>query len=125
MQQPRVQFPMVTGVKTELHVLRKGQLMGVPSLNDLAEDGTLNKTNQPKECFFYIKGHVALDINPGRIYDTLLLQLISGDLLSAYPHRQFLTLPGILDSRSALSNSYPNANVPSREAVCIIFMILV
>ena len=28
------------GVFTELHVLRKGQRMGVPSLNDLAVDGT-------------------------------------------------------------------------------------
>ena len=28
------------GVFTELHVLRKGQLMGVPSLNDLAVEGT-------------------------------------------------------------------------------------
>ena len=35
------------GVFIELHVLRKGQLMGVPSLNDLAVDGTLNTTNQP------------------------------------------------------------------------------
>ena len=33
--------------KTELNVLRKGQLMGVPSLNDLNVDGTLNTTNQP------------------------------------------------------------------------------
>ena len=31
------------GVKTELHFLRKGQYMGVPSLNDLAVDGTQNK----------------------------------------------------------------------------------
>ena len=29
------------------NVLRKGQKMGVPSLNDLAVDGTLNTTNQP------------------------------------------------------------------------------
>ena len=28
------------GVKTELHILRMGQLMRVPSLNDLAVDGT-------------------------------------------------------------------------------------
>ena len=35
------------GVKPELHVLPKGQLIGVPSINDLAVDGTLNTTNQP------------------------------------------------------------------------------
>ena len=29
-------------VKTGLHVHRKGQLMGVPSLNDVAVDGTYN-----------------------------------------------------------------------------------
>ena len=29
-------IPGGNGVKTELHVLRKEQLMGVPSLNDLA-----------------------------------------------------------------------------------------
>ena len=34
------------GVKNEIHVLCKGQLMRVPSLNDLAVDGTLNTTNQ-------------------------------------------------------------------------------
>ena len=28
------------------------------------------------------------------VYDTLLLRLIPGDLLSACPHRQFHTLPG-------------------------------
>ena len=30
------------GIYTELHVLRKGQQMGVPSLSDLAVEGTLN-----------------------------------------------------------------------------------
>ena len=35
--------------------------------------------------------------------------MIPGDLLSACPHRQFHTLPGLLDSRAALSDSYPNA----------------
>ena len=35
------------GVFIDLHILRKGQQMGVPSLNDLAVDGTLNTTNQP------------------------------------------------------------------------------
>ena len=54
----------------------------------------------------------------------LLLRLIPGDLLSAFPHRQFHTLPGLLDSQAALSNSYPNASMPSREAVCTIFMMV-
>ena len=40
----------------------------------------------PLECFFGIEGHVALDINPGPGYNTLLLRLISGYLLSAGPH---------------------------------------
>ena len=31
------------------------------------------------------------------------------NLLSAFPHRQFHTLPGLLDSWAALPNSYPNA----------------
>ena len=31
------------------------------------------------------------------------------DLLSAFPHRQFHTLPGLLDSWAALPNSYPKA----------------
>ena len=35
--------------------------------------------------------------------------MIPEDLLSACPHRQFHTLPGLLDSRAALSDSYPNA----------------
>ena len=35
--------------------------------------------------------------------------MIPEDLLSAFPHRQFHTLPGLLDSWAALSNSYPNA----------------
>ena len=34
-------------VKTKLHVLRKGQFIEAPSLNDLNVDGTLNTTNQP------------------------------------------------------------------------------
>ena len=52
---------------------------------------------------------VALDRNPGPGYDTLLLRMIVGDLLSAFPHRQFQTLPGLLDSWDALPNSNPNA----------------
>ena len=35
--------------------------------------------------------------------------MIPGDLLSAFPHRQFHTLPGLLESWAALPNSYPNA----------------
>ena len=38
--------------------------------------------------------------------------MIQGDLLSACPHRQFHTLPGLLDSWAALPNSNPNACVP-------------
>ena len=38
--------------------------------------------------------------------------MIPVDLLSACPHRQFHTLPGLLDSQAALPNSYPNACVP-------------
>ena len=47
--------------------------------------------------------------------------MIPGDLLSAFPHRQFHTLPGLLDSWAALPNSNPNA---CREAVCTIFMMV-
>ena len=72
---------------------------------------------------FGIKGHVALDRNPGTGYNTLLLRLIPGDLLSACPQGQFHTLPGLSDSRAALSNSYPTACVPCREAVCTIFLV--
>ena len=60
-------------------------------------------------AFFGSEGHVALDRNLGLGYDTLLFQMIPGDLLSACPHRQFHTLPDLLDSRAALSDSYPNA----------------
>ena len=63
----------------------------------------------PLKCFFGSEGHVALDRNPGTGYDTLLLRMIPGDLLRAFPHRQFHTLPGLLDSWAALPNSYPNA----------------
>ena len=38
--------------------------------------------------------------------------MIPGDLLSALPHRQFHTLPGLLDSWAALPNSYPNTCMP-------------
>ena len=46
---------------------------------------------------------------PGPGYKTLLLRLIPGDLLSICPHRQFHTLPGLLDNRATLPNSNPNA----------------
>ena len=36
----RGSIPDGDGVKTELHILRKGQLKGAPSLNDLAVDWT-------------------------------------------------------------------------------------
>ena len=41
--------------------------------------------------------------------------MIPGDLLSAFPHRQFHTLPGLLDSWAALPNSYPNACMPMQR----------
>ena len=63
----------------------------------------------PLNCFFGSEGHVALDRNSGPGYTTLLFRLIPGDLLSTCPHRQFHTLPSLLNSRAALSNSYPNA----------------
>ena len=40
--------------------------------------------------------------------------MIPGDLLSAFPHRQFHTLSGLLDSWAALPNFYPNACVPTQ-----------
>ena len=44
------------------------------------------------QCFFGCEGHVALDRNPGPGYDTLLLGMIPGDLLSAFPHRQYVCM---------------------------------
>ena len=38
--------------------------------------------------------------------------MIPGVLFSAFPHRQFHTLPGLSDSWAALPNSNPNACVP-------------
>ena len=72
----------------------------------------LNIKFNPLKCFFGSEGHVALDRNPGPGYDTLLLRMIPGDLLSAFPHRQFHKLPGLLDSWAALPNSNPNACMP-------------
>ena len=51
-----------------------------------------------------------MTVAPG--YDTLLLRMIPGDLLSAFPHRQLHTLLGLLDSWAALPNSNPNACMP-------------
>ena len=81
-------------------------------------------TINPIECFFNIKGHVALDRNLRLVLSALLLRLIPGDLYAACPNRQFHTLPSRLHSRVALPNSYPNVCVPSREAVCNIFMMV-
>ena len=77
-------------------------------------------------AFFGSEGHVALDRNPGTGYDTLLLRMIPRDLFSAFPHRQFHTLPSLLDSWAALPNSYPNAlrAMQGRGAVCTIFMMV-
>ena len=38
--------------------------------------------------------------------------MIPGDLLSTFPHRQFHTLPGLLDSWAAPPNPNPNACMP-------------
>ena len=38
--------------------------------------------------------------------------MIPRDLLSAFPQRQFHTLPGLLDSWAALPNSNPNTCMP-------------
>ena len=58
--------------------------------------------------FFGSEGHVALERSPGQGYDTPFLQIIPGDLSSACSNRQFHTLPGLLDSQAAMSNSYRN-----------------
>ena len=52
--------------------------------------------------------------------------MIQGDPLSACPNRQFptLSIPGLLDSWAALSNPCPNTCMPSRAAVCTIFMMV-
>ena len=49
----RSSIPSDYGVKTEVHVLRKEQQMGLPSLNDLAVDGTLNTTNKNEKTKNY------------------------------------------------------------------------
>ena len=82
----------------------------------------------PLLCFFGIEGHVALNRNPGLGYNTQLLRLITVlrsfkcmSLLDSSTHYLAFRL---LDSRAARSNSYPNTCVPSREAVCAVFMIV-
>ena len=62
---------------------------------------------------FCIESYVALDRNTGSGYDTILLRLIPGYIYSARPYRQFHTLPGLLHSQAALSNSYPDTCVPN------------
>ena len=49
-------IPGGDGVKTELHVLRKGQLMVALSLIDLAIDGMLKTTDQPTNQLY--GGHI-------------------------------------------------------------------
>ena len=50
--------------------------------------------------------------------------MIPGDLLSACPHRQFHTLPSLLDSWAALPNSNPNACVPMQGVSLHHFMMV-
>ena len=50
----------------------------------------------PIWCLFGSEGHVELDRYPGPRYNTLLLRLIPGDLLSVCPNRQFFYLPKYL-----------------------------
>ena len=62
----------------------KGLLLngGKNQLNKLKIMSTLTVCSEKLKCFFGIEGHVALDRNPGPRYNTLLLQLIPGDLLN-------------------------------------------
>ena len=78
----------------------------------------------PLDCFFGIKGHAALDTNHGLGYNTIILRLIPRVLSGACHHRQFHTLPGLLQSHAALPNSYPNACMLIRKAICTIFMMV-
>ena len=50
--------------------------------------------------------------------------MIPGDLLSACPHRQSHTLPGLLDSWAALPNSYPNALRAMQGGSLYLFMMV-
>ena len=88
--------------------------MYILNLATLRHDGTLiDWLIDPELGFFIIKCDTAPDRNPGPGYNTLFLRLISGDLYSACPQRQFHTLTGLLQSQAALSNFYPYACVPS------------
>ena len=78
----------------------------------------------PLECFFSTEVHVALDRNSRMGQKTLLMRLTPGDLSSTCPQRQLDTLAGLLHSKAALPNIYPNACMPNREAVCTVFMIV-
>ena len=79
--------------------------------------------NNPLHCFCGIKCHTALNRNWGHGHNTctLLLQLISGDLI-VHVHIDSYTLPILLHSQAALPNSHPNACEPSKEASCTIFI---
>ena len=46
-----------------------------------------SQTSYFYHCIYPSKGHVALDRQLGPGFNTLLLQMIPGDLLSACPHR--------------------------------------
>ena len=52
----RGSIPVGNGVKTKLHVLRKGQLKGLPSINDLISMGRItqptNRNSYVYICFF-------------------------------------------------------------------------
>ena len=91
-----------------------------PQFHDWWIDWLIN----PLHCILVIEDHTTLNRNLEAGYNTLLLQLIQGDLYGACPHRQFDTLCGLLHSQTALPDSYPKAGVPSREAVCTIFMMV-
>ena len=58
--------------------------------------------NYSEQVLFRHRRPCTLERNRGPGYNTLLLRLIPGDLLSACPHRQFKTLPGLLESRAQL-----------------------
>ena len=101
---------MEVGLKTPFHIRRN--IIRFSKIPELKKDFLFeilirfNSVN-PLEYFCGIEGHIALDINLRQAYNTLFLRLIPGDLSSA---RQFNTLPGLLDIRAALSDSYPNAH---------------
>ena len=62
-------IPGEDSVKTELHVLCKGQCIGVPSLNDLAVDDMLNTTNRLVGCVLLpIDSDVILRWHPHLLY---------------------------------------------------------